>query len=82
MTAPYGQQPRTPYSNTIKHFANWNYCYTCGFDVEEWHTSTTCPNPKPGHQQQCNRQNFQGYKDAGHRPSAKAQHKQSLPPNT
>jgi hypothetical protein len=82
MTAPYGQQPRTPYSNTVKHFANWNYCYTCGFDVEEWHTSTTCPNPKPGHQQQCNRQNFQGYKDAGHRPSAKAQHKQSLPPNT
>jgi hypothetical protein len=82
MATPYGQPARTPYSNTTKHFANWNYCYTCGFDVEEWHTSTTCPNPKPGHQQQCNRQNFQGYKDAGHRPSAKAQHKKSLPPTT
>jgi hypothetical protein len=82
MTASYGQPPRTPYSNTTKHFANWNYCYTCGFDVGEWHTGITCPQPKPGHQPQCNRQNFQGYKDAGHRPSAKAQHKQSLPPNT
>jgi hypothetical protein len=82
MATPYGQPTRTPYSNTTKHFANWNYCYTCGFDIEEWHTSTTCPHPKPGHQQQCTRQNFQGYKDAGHRPSAKAQHKQSLPPST
>jgi hypothetical protein len=82
MTTPYGQPTRAPYSNTTKHFANWNYCYTCGFDIEEWHTGTTCPQPKPGHQPQCNRQNFQGYKDAGHRPSAKAQHKQSLPPST
>jgi hypothetical protein len=82
MTAPYGQPPRIPYSNTTKHFANWNYCYTCGFGVEEWHTGMSCPQPKPGHQRRCNCQNFQGYKDAGHRPSAKAQHKQSLPPNT
>jgi hypothetical protein len=81
MAPPYGQPTRAPYSNTTKHYPNWNYCYTCGFDVEEWHTGTTCPNPKPGHQPQCNRQNFQGYKDAGHRPSAKAQHKQSLPQN-
>jgi hypothetical protein len=36
MASPYGQPTRTPYSNTTKHFANWNYCYTCGFDVEEW----------------------------------------------
>jgi hypothetical protein len=82
MATQHGQPPRTPYSNTTKHFANWNYCYSCGFDVEEWHTGITCPQPKPGHQPQCNRQNFQGYKDAGHRPSAKAQHKQNLPPNT
>ncbi len=83
MNNNYGQQTtRAPYSNTVKYFPNWNYCYTCGFDIEEWHTGTTCPNPKPGHQPQCNRQNFQGYKDAGHRPSAKAQHKQILPTNT
>jgi hypothetical protein len=83
MGTNYGQPPtRAPYSNTTKHFANWNYCYTCGFDIEEWHTGHTCPHPKPGHQPQCNRQNFQGYKDAGHRPSAKAQHRQSLPPST
>jgi hypothetical protein len=82
MATQYEQPTRAPYSNTTKHYANWNYCYTCGFDVEEWHTGTTCPHPKPGHQQQCTRQNYQGYKDAGHRPSAKAQHKQSLPPST
>jgi hypothetical protein len=83
MATNYNQQTnRAPYSNTVKHFPNWNYCYTCGFDIEEWHTGTTCPNPKPGHQPQCTRQNFQGYKDAGHRPSAKAQHKQSIPQNT
>jgi hypothetical protein len=82
MSSTYGQTTSAPYSNTTKHFANWNYCYTCGFDIEEWHTGTTCPNPKPGHQPQCTRQNFQGYKDAGHRPSAKAQHKQNLPTNT
>jgi hypothetical protein len=82
MATNYGQDNRAPYSNTTKHFANWNYCYTCGFDIEEWHTGATCPNPKPGHQPQCNRQNFQGYKDAGHRPSAKAQHKRSLPQGT
>jgi hypothetical protein len=74
-------QGRAPYSNTTKHFPNWNYCYTCGFDVEEWHTGATCPSPKPGHQPQCTRQNYQQYQQAGHRPSAKAQHKTTLPPN-
>jgi hypothetical protein len=82
MPTSYGQPTRAPYSNTTKHFANWNYCYTCGFDVEEWHTGSTCPNPKPGHQAQCTRHNFRGYKDAGHRPSARAQHKNSLPTHT
>jgi hypothetical protein len=81
-TNPYTAAERAPYSNTTKHFPNWNYCYTCGFDIEDWHTGTTCPNPKPGHQPQCSRQNYQGYQQAGHRPSAKAQHKTNLPTNT
>jgi hypothetical protein len=79
---PYAATGRAPYSNTTKHFPNWNYCYTCGFDVEDWHTGTTCPHPKPGHQPQCNRQTYQAYQQAGHRPSAKAQHKTALPPST
>jgi hypothetical protein len=30
-------------SNITKLFANWNVCYSCGFDIEEGHTSGTCP---------------------------------------
>ena len=48
--APFAQQnaPRnaTPmYSNIIKRYANWNICFSCGFDVEDGHTSKTCPAP-------------------------------------
>ncbi len=31
------------YSNIIKKFANWNVCFSCGFNVENGHTSKTCP---------------------------------------
>jgi hypothetical protein len=27
----------------MKRFANWNACYSCGFDVANGHTSQTCP---------------------------------------
>lgn len=38
------QQPVTRHPpNPIKRFNNWNYCYLCGFDVEDGHTSQTCP---------------------------------------
>jgi hypothetical protein len=33
------------YSNIIKTYANWNVCFSCGFDVEDGHTSKTCPAP-------------------------------------
>ena len=46
--APFAQQ--TParnaapmYSNKLKVYANWNVCFLCGFDVEDGHTSKTCP---------------------------------------
>ncbi len=42
------QQQYLKYSNIIKTFANQNVCYTCGFDVEDWHTSTTCNRKKLG----------------------------------
>ena len=45
---PFAQQ--TParntapmYSNILKVYVNWNICFSCGFDVEDGHTSKTCP---------------------------------------
>jgi hypothetical protein len=35
--------------NPVKFFKNWNYCWSCGFDVPDWHTSASCPNPREGH---------------------------------
>jgi hypothetical protein len=80
-TAAAATPARAPYSNTVKMFANWNICYTCGWDVDEWHTSSTCPQDwrKVGHQEGLTRQNWDGYKAAGHWPSAKGKHKTQLP---
>ncbi len=67
--------------NPIKRFNNWNYCFSCGFDVEDGHTSATCPQDwqKPGHQEGCTRQNVQQYIADGHTASIKGQHKNQLP---
>ncbi len=54
---PHGMLPPVPtprhpkFSNTTKQYVNWNICFTCGFDVEEGHTSATCPLEwrKPNH---------------------------------
>ena len=37
--------------NPHKFYNNWNYCWSCGFDVEDGHTSITCPaeRRKTGH---------------------------------
>ncbi len=48
--APFAQQkaPRNTgpmYSNIMKRYANWNVCFSYGFDVEDGHTSKTCPAP-------------------------------------
>jgi hypothetical protein len=69
------------FSNTTKYFNNWNMCYSCGWDVPHWHTSQSCNNRAPGHQDGCTRKNAQAYMTAGHRVSKKAMHKTSLPPN-
>eukprot|EP00804_Cyclotella_cryptica_P023159 CCRYP_000369-RB/>CCRYP_000369-RB protein AED:0.52 eAED:0.42 QI:0/0/0/0.66/0/0/3/0/220 len=34
--------------NPVKFFKNWNYRWSCGFDVEDWHTSASCPYPREG----------------------------------
>ena len=31
------------YSNIVKRYSNMNVCFSCGFDVENGHTSRTCP---------------------------------------
>ena len=75
-----GGIPNVP--NPVKRFNNWNYCFTCGYDVEDNHTSKTCPMHwrRHGHQEDCNRNNVQQYAAAGHQPSVKGQHKNQLPP--
>ena len=76
---PANQQARraaTP-PNPYKRFDNWNYCYSCGYDVD--HTSQTCQYRKWGHQEGCTRQNAEAYEQAGHRPSKAGKHKTMLP---
>ena len=45
----YNKPVNAPYSNTNKTYHNWNYCWSHGFDVEDGHTSQTCPEPVQGH---------------------------------
>ncbi len=59
----------------VKNFANQNICYSCGFDVEDWHTSATCNQKKRGHQDGFNRANYMEYKYTNHPFCRKAMHK-------
>ncbi len=63
----------------IKRFANWNMCFLCGIDVEEGHTSATCPFEwrKPNHQAGYTRENAAMYMAYG--PSTKGQYKMQFP---
>jgi hypothetical protein len=63
----------------IKRFANWNACFSCGFDVEDGHISMTCPMQwhKPNHQVGYTRENAAGY--AAYAPCTKGQHKTQFP---
>ena len=63
------------YSNKTKHFCNQNVCYTCGFDVEDWLTSATCPHKKQGHQDGFTHANYTQYEQAGYPFSKKVMHK-------
>jgi hypothetical protein len=81
---PYGgtnHTTRTNVPNPVKRFANWNYCFSCGFDVAHDHTSATCPPAwrKAGHQEGCTRDNVQQYVAAGHAPSMVGKHKITFP---
>ena len=67
------------FSNIVKTFSNQNVCYSCGFDVEDWHTSATCNNRKPGHQDGFTRSNFMEYERANHPFCRKVMHKTMYP---
>ncbi len=74
------QQERPPYSNLVKKFANWNACYTCGYDVPDGHTSATCQaQHKLGHDVYFTRQNAQQYIDAGQNCSTHNRHTTQFP---
>ena len=73
-------QVRNPdYSNIYKRHNNWNVCFSCGFDVEDGHTSMTCPFKKANHQQAFSRENAQQFITAGYDPCTKGMHKTVLP---
>jgi hypothetical protein len=54
-------RPPTPY----KRWENWNYCSTHGGDVDDSHTSMTCGNRGPTHNQNATRANIMGGSVAG-----------------
>jgi hypothetical protein len=68
-------------SNITKLFANWNVCYSCGFDIKDGHTSVTCPHAwrQTNHQEGFTRENSQAYLNAGWDPSTKGMHKTKFP---
>ena len=77
------QQAQPPYSNVVKRYANWNACYSCGFDVADGHTSMSCPPHlrKATHQIGFNCQNAQQYINLGHPCSTRNRHKTQFPTN-
>ena len=73
-------QARNPdFSNIYKRHNNWNVCFSCGFDIEDGHTSMTCPFKKANHQQAFSRENAQQFISAGYDPCTKGMHKTVLP---
>jgi hypothetical protein len=73
-------QVRNPdYSNIYKRHNNWNVCFSCGFDIEDGHTSTTCPFKKANHQQSFSCKNAQQFINAGYDPCTRGMHKMVLP---
>ena len=66
------------YLNIIKRYSNSSVCFSCGFDVEDGHTSNTCPAPwrRANHQEGFDRNTAGQYIAAGY---DKAMHKSQLP---
>jgi len=69
------------YSNTVKRYSNMNMCFSRGFDVEDGHTSRTCPQAwrRSNHQEAYDQSNAQQYIDTGYDACTKVKHKLQLP---
>ncbi len=69
------------HSNIIKRYANMNACFSCSFDVEDGHTSKTCPAiwRHANHQEGYDRSNAQQYIAVGYDACTKAMHKTQYP---
>ena len=69
------------YSNIVKQFVNWNICFLCGFDINDGHTSQTCPThwQKMNHQVGFTRKNPHQWINAEYDPGTKAMHKTQFP---
>ena len=80
---PAGVQQPPPsnprYSNVVKQWANQNVCFSCSFDVEDWHNSSTCTQKKVRHQDGFTRSNYLEYKCANHQFCHKGMHKTMYP---
>jgi hypothetical protein len=79
---PTGARVNAPFqSNLNKKHANWKVCWTCGFDVEDGHTSATCPTHwhKTDHQVGFTHENVQQWINLGYAPCTKGMHKTKLP---
>lgn len=58
-------QPRNPgrrqaKDRTVRKYHNNNYCWSCGFDISDWHNSKTCCWIKPGHHVEATKDNNLG----------------------
>ncbi len=79
---PTGAWVNAPFqSYTTKKYANWNVCWSSGFDVEDGHTLATCPTHwrKTDHQVGFTRGNAQQWINQGYAPCTKGMHKNKLP---
>ncbi len=76
---PRQERERVHFSNIVKIFANQNVCYSCGLDVDDWHTSATCNVKQKGQQDGFNCVNYMEYKCLNHPFCCKAMHKTMSP---
>jgi hypothetical protein len=67
------------FSNIYKIHNNWNVCFSCGFDIEDGHTSITCPFKRWNHQDLFTHGNAQQFIVVGYDPCTKGMHKMVLP---
>ena len=63
----------------VKQWANQNMCFSCSFDVDDWHTSSTCTRKKAEHHDGFTCSNYLEYKRANHHFCCKAMHKPMYP---